>query len=85
VITLWPSSVVRSLMTGSHAPLKPGDLIVNRKTNKPGLIVKVSESHRLAYGDMTKRLLYKVLEGGNTSWIHDIALSAEYRRIDVTD
>jgi len=72
-------------MTGSHAPLKPGDLIVNRKTNKPGLIVKVSESHRLAYGDMTKRLLYKVLEGGNTSWIHDIALAAEYRRIDVTD
>ena len=72
-------------MTGSHPPLKPGDLVVNRKTNKPGLIVKVSESHRLAYGDMTKRLLYKVLEGGNTSWIHDIALSAEYRRIDVTD
>ena len=72
-------------MTGSHPPLKPGDLVVNRKTNKPGLIVKVSESHRLAYGDMTKRLLYKVLEGGNTSWIHDIALSAEYGRIDVTD
>jgi hypothetical protein len=68
-----------------HAPLKPGDLVINRRTNKPGLIIKVSESHRLAYGDMTKRLLYQLLENGKTTWVHDIALSAEYRIINVAD
>jgi len=34
---------------------------------------------------MRERLLYQILESGKTLWKHDIALAAEYRRIDVTD
>tara|TARA_R100001594_G_scaffold117710_1_gene152947 strand:+ start:493 stop:726 length:234 start_codon:yes stop_codon:yes gene_type:complete len=77
--------VVKPVMAGGYMPLKAGDLVINRRTNKPGLIVKVSESHRLAYGDMNKRMLYQLLENGKTTWIHDIALAAEYRRVNVAD
>jgi hypothetical protein len=70
---------------GGKPPPQVGDLVVNRRTNKPCLILKVDKSNRLAYGDMRERLLYQILESGKTLWKHDIALAAEYRRIDVTD
>jgi len=70
---------------GGKPPPQVGDLVINRRTNKPCLILKVDKSNRLAYGDMRERLLYQILESGKTLWKHDIALAAEYRRIDVTD
>ena len=87
VITSWPSSVGNDnyYLFGSKSLPKVGDLVINRRTNKPCLILKVDKSNRLAYGDMRERLLYQILESGKTLWKHDIALAAEYRRIDVTD
>tara|TARA_R100000322_G_scaffold3865_1_gene3184 strand:+ start:183 stop:422 length:240 start_codon:yes stop_codon:yes gene_type:complete len=70
---------------GGKEPPQAGDLVIKRKTNKPCLILKVDKSSRLPYGDMKRRYLYKVLEDGRIAWIHDIALAAEYRRINVAD
>jgi hypothetical protein len=70
---------------GGKPPPQAGDLVINRRTNKPCLILKVDKSNRLAYGDMRERLLYQILESGKTLWKHDIALAAEYRRVNVAD
>jgi len=70
---------------GGKPPPQVGDLVINRRTNKPCLILKVDKSNRLAYGDMRERLLYQILESGKTLWKHDIALAAEYRRVNVAD
>ena len=87
VITLWPSSVGNDDYhpVGGKPPPQVGDLVINRRTNKPCLILKVDKSNRLAYGDMRERLLYQILESGKTLWKHDIALAAEYRRVNVAD
>jgi hypothetical protein len=49
---------------GGKPPPQAGDLVINRRTNKPCLILKVDKSNRLAYGDMRERLLYQILESG---------------------